>query len=218
MARKIIRLIDLSNKLDEELSWRRKELQIINGFIPNQSTPTQTASIRAAVPLLYSHWEGFVKIVAETYLQYVANKFIKHSELKPSFLALSIVKKVEEVDKNEFQWSVEFAKMLINEFDKTSNIPVKNQIQTRSNLWFNVFEEILLLISIDSSSFSKFKGVVNDLVDTRNHIAHGHYLKIDLPTYLIIHSDIIAAMTQLKTELENAASMEQFKDTVKFAS
>jgi len=54
---------------------------------------------------------------------------------------------------------------------------------SRSNLKFNVFEEILFLVGIDVNKFKIYASVINDLVDSRNHIAHGQYLKVDKPTF-----------------------------------
>jgi hypothetical protein len=218
MSRKIFTFTHLSDKLYSELSWRRKELILIYSHIKPDSSPISKTLLRAAIPFLYAHWEGYVKIVAETYLEFVANKYEKISDLKTSFAVLAIDKKTTHHKVNEFEQKVQLFNTLINEFDKKANIPVKDVIQTKSNLWYNVFEEILFILGLDSINLVQYKVSINDLVDTRNHIAHGHYLKINYDQYKDIHTDVISAMSQLKTEIENSAIQFHYKNLNRFAS
>lgn len=217
MSRTIFTFTHLSNKLDNELAWRRKELTLIYGQIKEENSPNQITLRRAAIPFLYAHWEGYVKIVSESYLEFVANKYEKISDLKTPLVVLAIQKNVNTFEASDLEQKVLLFDALINQFDKKANIPVKNVIQTKSNLWFNVFEEILFTLGLEKINLLKYKSVVNDLVESRNYIAHGHYLKISYQTYVNVHSDIISAMTQLKTEIENSAVQLHYKDTNKFA-
>jgi len=217
MSRKIFTFTQLSNKLDSELAWRRKELTLLFNKVDSKITPINTTLLRAAIPFIYAHWEGYVKIVAESYLEFVANKYEKYSELKIQFVVLAIEKKFSSNNLSDIAKRVKMIELLINEFDKKANVPIKDVIQTKSNLWFDVFEEILFTIGLDTVDFTQFQTVVNDLVDTRNHIAHGHYIKVNYEAYENIHNDIITAMTRLKTEIENAALLFKYRDTTKVA-
>jgi len=81
---------------------------------------------------------------------------------------------------------------------------------SRSNLKFNVFEEILFLVGIDVNKFKIYASVINDLVDSRNHIAHGQYLKVDKPTFDLIYGDVLLIMESFKTEIENSAIQKKY--------
>jgi hypothetical protein len=46
--------------LQQESSWRKKEIAYLNGLVVSD-TFDQTTAIRASIVILYAHWEGFVK-------------------------------------------------------------------------------------------------------------------------------------------------------------
>ncbi|MDO6676387.1 MAE_28990/MAE_18760 family HEPN-like nuclease [Tenacibaculum sp. 1_MG-2023] len=197
--------------IGSDYAWRRKELKLIKDQIPSNPSPKQNASLRFSVPILYAHWEGFVKNSCELYLEFVAKKHLKHNELKPQFVALSLSKKLGDLDIKHIEQKTKAVEFLISEIDKNSNMQTKNVIQTKSNLRYSVFEEILFVIGIDESKFSHKKSLINDLVDSRNHIAHGEYLRVEYDAYHLMHDDVQVLMEQLKTEIENIATLEEYK-------
>ena len=211
MARKTYTYDQMLNLIGEDYAWRRKELKIINDYVPNNNSPKQNATLRFSIPILYAHWEGFVKKSTEIYLEYVAKKYLKHSELKPQFIALSLSKKLGNLEIKNLEEKSKTIEFLINESEKSSNILTTNVIQTKSNLRYNIFKEILFIIGIEESKFSNYKSLINDLVDARNNIAHGDYLKVDYNTYQIMFKEVQDVMTSLKTEIENAALAEEYK-------
>lgn len=211
MARKTYTYDQLTKLISEDYAWRRKELKLINDQIPNKPSPKQSAALRFAVPILYAHWEGFVKKSTEIYLEFVAKKYLKHNELKPQFIALSLSKKLGNLEIRNLEEKSKAVEFLLNEFDKNSNILTTNVIQTKSNLKYKVFKEILFVVGIKESKFSEFKGLIDDLVDARNNIAHGDYLRVDFQTFEIMFNEIQQVMDSLKTEIENSALSEEYK-------
>ncbi|MDK2772463.1 MAG: hypothetical protein KYX68_09585 [Flavobacterium sp.] len=211
MARKAYTYDQLTNLISEDFAWRRKELKIINDHVPISPSLKQSAALRFSVPILYAHWEGFVKKSTEIYLEYVAKKFLNHNELKPQFIALSLSKKLGNLEIKNLEEKSKTVEFLINEFKNKSNILTTNVIQTKSNLRYNVFKEILFVIGIDETKFSQYESLINDLVDSRNNIAHGDYLRVDFNTYQIMFKEIQDVMLSLKTEIENSALSEDFK-------
>lgn len=211
MARRAYTYDQLTNLIGEDFAWRRKELKIINDYIPEKPSPKQSASLRFSVPILYAHWEGFVKKSTEIYLEYVARKYLKHNELKPQFIALSLSKKLGNLEIKNIEEKSKTVEFLINELDKNSNILTTNVIQTKSNLKYNIFREILFIIGVSESKFSGYESLINDLVDARNNIAHGDYLRVDFKTYQIMFIEVQEIMESLKTEIENSALVEGYK-------
>ena len=57
----------LSDKLATDLAWRKKELSEMKSLIEakNVSDQRHKALVRGGVCILYSHWEGFVKLAAK---------------------------------------------------------------------------------------------------------------------------------------------------------
>uniref|UniRef100_UPI0004A3AE3E MAE_28990/MAE_18760 family HEPN-like nuclease n=1 Tax=Vibrio parahaemolyticus TaxID=670 RepID=UPI0004A3AE3E len=62
----------LVDKLDKELSWRRLEISAIKTGIRKAKGNVCKAYIRSAIPLVYAHWEGFIKESASLYLEFVS--------------------------------------------------------------------------------------------------------------------------------------------------
>lgn len=206
MSKRIYTFDDLSAQLDAEIAWRRKELILIKNYIPDNSSPKQDATIRFSVPILYAHFEGFVKQTTEMYLKYVASRYLKHSDLQSQFIALSLTKKINLLEVKNIQDKTKIIDFIITESQKTSNILTKNVIQTKSNLRFDVLRDILFIIGIQEDQFLKYESLVDDLVDARNYIAHGEFKKVDKATFDIMFGDIQQLMIDLKTEIENSAT------------
>ncbi|RXM52582.1 MULTISPECIES: MAE_28990/MAE_18760 family HEPN-like nuclease [unclassified Chryseobacterium] len=211
MAARIQTFDNLSDKLYGELSWRRKELTLIKSKIPTSKNSLQSAMIRASLPLLYAHWEGYVKLTMSYYLEYVSNKYLKNDELKTQFIALSLQNKLGDLNNSSFENRTKIIDFIFTEINKQSNIPKKNIINTKSNLRYDVLSEILFILDLQDSHIESKKELINDLVEERNYIAHGEHKIIDLTTFENFYDDIISLMDYLKTTIENNAIQEKFK-------
>jgi hypothetical protein len=214
MGQEIAVVSVLSTKLQDEFSWRRKELSVLKSKIPLQKNPLQAAMLRSALPLLYAHWEGFVKISMSYYLEHVARKYLKNNELTTNFLTLSLQNKLGDLIMNNFESKAKILELLFNDYQKQSTIPKKNVINTKSNLRFDVLKEILFILDLEDQHIDNQKVLIDDLVDTRNHIAHGEYNIMDYTTFENFYTDIIALMEYLKTKIENNAIQKSYKKLV----
>lgn len=214
MGKEIVIISNLLKVLDDEFAWRRKELAVLKAKIPVDRNPLQSAMLRSALPLLYAHWEGFVKLSMSYYLEHVSRKYLKHEELNLKFVTLSLQNKIGELSETDFVKRTKIIELLFSEFGKRSNIPHKNIIQTKSNLRFEVLEEILYILDLNDSYIESKKSLINDLVTTRNHIAHGQLNFLDYQTFEVFHDDVIALINYLKTKIENNAVQELYKSAL----
>lgn len=214
MGRNLFSFDSLTDKVVADFSWRRKELTLIKNKIPKEKNSLQSALIRATIPLLYAHWEGFVKVTMSYYLEYVSNKYLKNSELKTSFIALSLQNKLGDLNNSSFSNRTKIIDFIFNDIEKQSKIPKKNIINTKSNLSFNVLQEILFILDLEDSHIESQKDLINDLVNERNYIAHGEHTLIDYETFENFYDDTIALMEYLRTIIENNAIQEKFKKPV----
>jgi hypothetical protein len=212
MAKNLFTYDGLSKKLYDEFSWRRKELTLLKSKIPKERNSLQSAMLRSSLPLLYAHWEGFVKLTMSYYLEFVSKKYLKHNELKSTFIALSLQNKIGDLNNSSIENRTKIIDFIFNDIDKQSNIPKKNIINTKSNLKFEVLKEILFILDLDDPHIDSKKELINDLVIERNHIAHGEQQLVDYETYENIFNDIIALMDYLKTAIENNAIQEKYKN------
>ena len=125
MSDKILTIDDLINRIDEDLSWRKKELHYIKTQIPKDKSPKQASYLRLAIPLLYAHWEGFAKSSMEAYLKYVSLKFLKHNDLKPQFVALSLSKLLGLSEIKNLEGKTTIVKELLLRLNEKAKIPTK---------------------------------------------------------------------------------------------
>ena len=140
MSRNQLSFDVFSDKIIGDFSWRRKELTLLKNKIPSVKNPLQSAMIRATLPLLYAHWEGFVKISLSYYLEFVSFRGLKHNELKTQFIALSLQKKIGALKENSIQSKTQIIDFIYSSSEKQSNIPTQNIINTKSNLKYDVLD------------------------------------------------------------------------------
>lgn len=211
MANKILTIDDLVNSIDNDLAWRKKEIHYIKTLIPKEKSVKQSSYLRLAVPLLYAHWEGFAKSSTEAYLKYVSLKNLRHTDLRPQFIALSLSKLLGLSEIKNLEGKTTIVNALLLKLNDRAQIPTKEIIQTKSNLRYDVFREIIFTLSLSEERFCIYKSFIDDLVDTRNHIAHGNYLKVEYKECISMCDDLTTLLEMLKNEILNSAVLELFK-------
>lgn len=202
---------EFSDDLYGDLSWRKHELRILQKVIPSDVGKKQLAFLRMSIPILYAHWEGFINNSSLYYLKYVKSRRLKNSELMTQFITLSLRHKLNLIEAKNIEKQSEIVDFVICNFNERSNIPLKNIINTKSNLNFKVFKEILFIIGIDKDLFINYQSIIDDLIELRNYIAHGEDKIVDKTTFDNFYSEVTSLMDYYKTELENSAINEKYK-------
>lgn len=204
--------------LADELAWRRKEILGIHLIIRTTVNVADRAILRrAAVTLLYAHWEGFVKDAATRYVAFVRQQRLPANALQSNFLILSVHSKLREVARsNRASELGPIVEALTAPARGTLNFPYRGVINTESNLNGEVLRDILYCCGIDFGLYWTSKELLlnGSLLKTRNEIAHGGRVDVDQPTYDQLHSFLIEALDAFRTDLENAAVSEGFKRSV----
>ncbi|MFM6308188.1 MAG: MAE_28990/MAE_18760 family HEPN-like nuclease, partial [Dolichospermum sp.] len=100
---KIRTLEQLSDKLAQELAWRKKELSILKSLIDSKSSETakRNALLRSGITMLYAHWEGFVKVSANSYVEFVAMQKLSYNQLANNFIALAMKDQLDQAKETE---------------------------------------------------------------------------------------------------------------------
>jgi hypothetical protein len=191
-----------------EIAWRRRELTdlrfMVEGADGNRTR--QAVVTRAAVALLYAHWEGFVKAAAEIYLQFVAMQRCRNSELTDSMLAIVLRSKFLAAERSKkitiHTTVVEFFR---TQMQRQCSLPYKD-VSTEANLSSTVFLEILHCLGLSPADYeSKSHLIDSQLLAKRNHIAHGSALNVETKDYLTLHDEIVNLMSLFRNQIENAA-------------
>lgn len=218
---KIKNLNDLEEKIDNELAWRKKELTSIRVDVESseiKEKSEQSRAIRSGIAMLYAHWEGVIKSIAEFYLIYVSGLNLKYGELKNNFLAIAIKNSLNEFE--DTKKATIHNKLIDNVYSKKneiSQIPYKNIIKTDSNLKMDIFKEIAATIGIDYNPYMLKKMLIDQrLLGNRNKIAHGERLEtldgISNPTdYIELHKTIIELIDKFAQNIKDAALKEDYK-------
>lgn len=212
---KIRTLEQLSDKLAEELAWRKKELSALKGMIDlksfSSSSANKKALIRSGITMLYAHWEGFIKVAANSYLEFVAMQSLSYNQLSNNFIALAMKDKLDQANQtNKATIYNEVAEFFMTKMTERSVIKYENRITT-SNLSSSVFKEIIFMLGLNYSYFESKEVLIDErLLRRRNMIAHGNYLDIDENQYDELHTQIVAIMDNFRNQIDNCASTKQY--------
>ena len=210
---KIVTLDHLQDALDKELSWRVMEISHLKRVIPSATGIRQTAILRANLALIYAHWEGFVKVSATQYLEFVRNKKLNGRELQNCFVYLGMKRKLNDFNQvRRANVGVGILDEIRGNLDEEVNFSYVGAINTEANLKSDVLEGIIATIGIDRSPFTPYYNLIDEaLLAKRNKIAHGEYIDIDLDSFEEILQTVLMLMRWFKTGIENAASTESYK-------
>lgn len=203
----------LIDKIASELVWRRKELTDLRSLVQENTGKIRSKVLmRSATALLYAHWEGFVKKASSYYLEYIASLRLPYKNLQSNFIGLTLKAKLAALSTNEKMSSGnEIAHFFCHSMDNRSNIPYKNGVDTRSNLSSKTLIDILDALGLDSNEFeTRLVFIDKNLVNRRNHIAHGEELEISLPDYLELHDGVLFLIEAFRNQIENNSVERKF--------
>lgn len=210
---KIRTLSDLQDALDKALAWRLKEIAYVKSNAKSSKSFAQAALLRAGVPLIYAHWEGFVKSASEAYLEYVANQHLRFEELASCFVVFAAKKQVASlIQSKRASVNIEIVEFFRNSGGKQANISLSNGVNTESNLSSVVFENIATSLGISVDRYIAYANLLDkSLLERRNKIAHGEYLDIDAAAFEALADEVLGLLRMYKTDIENKASMNAFR-------
>lgn len=220
---KIRTLNDLSDRLSEDLAWRKNELSILKGLIETRSFAQNktNALIRSGIPLLYAHWEGYIKCAASAYLEFVSRqKDLKYCDLTYNFVAIAMKRRLNEASMtNQSTIHNQVIQFLMEETQQRIDIPRDDVINTGSNLRFKAFQQILEQLGIDYHLYELKQVLIDEqLANRRNQIAHGEYLDVDMIEYQKLHQEVIGMMDMFRDQIENHAVQKLYLRTSRISN
>lgn len=211
---KVRTLLELTNALDDSLAWRKKEIAALRALISGRLRDHERAVMRrAAVAMLYAHWEGFTKEAALFYLEYVLRQKRALADLTGNFSAMVARRYIREAGQSK-KLSVHIAtvdRLFAMNTQAPDFFPPK-AIDTESNLSSTVLQEIFLALglSYDATWQTRALQIDGSLLRMRNEIAHGEDCSVDEPTYKALHDLVLDILDWVKTGIENNAATRAF--------
>jgi hypothetical protein len=203
----------LLESLDDDLGWRVKEISALRSAIRSANGSNQVAMLRAAIPILYAHWEGYIKFSAATYCGYLSSLNLRFGDIRQSFCglkALAHVKTLHAITKRVFVAS-SLLEQLVNIDTEKVEMQLERYVGNVGNLNFDVFEQIAEFLSLDVAGYSGKRMLIDEsLLKLRNEIAHGEHLLIDVEGFELLSNEIIGLTRQFKTDIQNAVALKSY--------
>ena len=206
-------LTALSALLDEELTWRKRELTTLKFLIEQARRHERTLLLRAAQCVLYAHWEGFIKAASIGYVSFVASRGLRYSDLSPNFVALGLRGEIVQAGQSDKPTAhTTLTRRLISDLSESADIDWEHSVNTRSNLNTDTLNEIYCLLGLDSRGYLLKKQLLDQkLVGVRNLVAHGVKVDIELDDYVALYDEVMQLLQMFRTDVENAAITEAFR-------
>lgn len=210
---KIRSLEELEQKFTEESLWRKREIHFLGDLIDSSGNiEIRNAAKRSSIVILYAHWEGWIKNIAQYYIQYVKSKNLKYFELSDAFLANALrVELIEMYKSDKSHIHQEVVKTVRYNLNSKPKIH-EEYVDTQSNLSIAVFENILNLIGVDPDPYvSRGLEIDASLLAVRNKIAHGEFYEFPDGEFERLSGDIVLILDNFKDDVLNHAVMEKYK-------
>lgn len=200
----------LQSKLDEDSSWRKKELALINSRIKRAAYLNINTEIRIGIVMLYAHWEGFTKNAFDFYYEYVTSTNTNFKGLSNNFKILEVEKILNSSNKKSLDKCQDIVLFFNNGLNRTGVF--KEKTETKSNLNFDRFSDLLFKAGFNQKKYNLKRQLIDEkLVSNRNKIAHGNFSRLDKNEFDMVQKELIQVMETLKIDILNSVSLENFK-------
>lgn len=206
---KIRTVEDLDRAIDGEVVWRKRELTTALQLAQRSSGTDQRVNLRSGVVILYAHWEGWIKTVAQLYVRYVNTLSIPYEALSEAFLGNALKTKMSAIEEATAPLvHNQFASFMRTGLSKGARLS-EDLVRTESNLSSNVLFDILERIGLENRPAYSLRAnrIDTDLVQKRNTIAHGQHLDLTLDDFRSLRTDILELLEIFTDDVRNAASM-----------
>lgn len=205
---KIHTLESLDDAISNETAWRKQELTTARKLVQQNSGSTQTATLRSGVLVLYAHWEGWVKSVAQLYVRYVNTQSLPYERLSAAFLGNALKVKISAIEyASTPAIHVEFASFLQGGLSGRAKVS-EDLVQTQSNLSSRVLFEIVTRLGLPQRPeyATRANLIDEELVNRRNTIAHGKFLELKVADFLDLQTNTLKLLELFTDDVRNAAS------------
>jgi hypothetical protein len=198
--------------ITSDLTWRIREISDIRSTAATASLPR--AVLRASVPLMYAHWEGHVSVVSRAYLDFLALRRLRYSNLKKSFRLNAFFTTIRRMTqaRASYMEQVAFLSNVVDSGVSQLRTVDGDILSTRSNLNSAVLQDLCCLLSLDITQFeSDFDFLDKILLYRRNNIAHGQFIEIDIDTLHDMSERVIEMMRKFNNLVDNEVNLQGYR-------
>ncbi|WP_448177026.1 MAE_28990/MAE_18760 family HEPN-like nuclease [Pseudomonas putida] len=198
-----------------EYAWRRKELTNISNVARSGRKGMQESLFRSAIPIIYAHWEGFVKQASIAKLRYLISKGYKYCDLHPCFHVYAIL------DANDGRFPAKRFEPWIDVTSGKLNLQASLSassirfIDANSNLNSEVLREIAVKVGVSYQAFElKANWLDEVLLGTRNRICHGERAPVKEEEFDDVYNETTALIDLYKNEILNSVYQQTYLKAV----
>jgi hypothetical protein len=211
---KMLNSEDFTKRLDLELTWRRREISDLKRAIKDAPVVSQASLLRAFVPVLYAHWEGFSVRACQTFFKYITDRKISIGRLSPHYGNLIFMKRLSFMlsSKSSFDDRIRVIAEIRSEADvRFSKLP-EELIETGSNLNSARMRSLCLLCGIDAAFIDGAEDLIDvQMLKRRNEIAHGEWSTISSDEVEKLSDGVFDLLTTFRNQLEAVIWGENYK-------
>lgn len=213
-------LAAFENALQRDLAWRKRELSDLRSAA-HRADEGDRFIFRAGQVLLCAHWEGFLKIAADAYLQHALSQKVRLRELSSQLVAVSLFKAVMQAAAAQYpgseQHHMRLADQVVAGVDGPPDGRTAWDVDTEGNPGSETVERVLRSIGVspnlglDDAAWSTTKVFINEhVVRDRHAIAHGQGKRISREEMLGRVDRLIRLMDSLSDVVMDAAQRRQY--------
>ena len=107
----------ISSLIEEHIQWRVTELALIKKiYLKLQTNEEKRFFLQSSLPTIYAIWEGFVKKVLKSLLQFLDTKEILSENISEELLVWSLTEKIKALkDSEDFKKKIKNSQLLIQQ-------------------------------------------------------------------------------------------------------
>lgn len=187
-------LADIRAQIEDEITWRSDEIRFFRNQLSNIPREEDKRTYRKALAvMLYSHYEGFCKVVLSIYAGAINEEKIKCSAATHCIVAASLASVFKEFENpnkkseifkktlpddsqlHKYSRQVELISSLADIWSRDVDIPIDSVVDTKSNLWPIELRKILYRLGFPYDIFEEYEGLIYKLINQRHKVAHGSH-------------------------------------------
>lgn len=203
---------ELEDFISKEHSWRRKELTNLRNIALASKHRLKSSLLRSNVPVLYAHWEGFVKKCSVAYCKFLNHKMIKYEEMRLSFHAFAVLNHFQgQFPHTRFDSYMAIVDQQTIKLDRIFVVDAEKYIDTKSNLNYDVLKDIASKLGLNHSLYELKENFINkEFIGLRNAIAHGEYKEVTEENFELLYNEVTTLITIFRNEVLNSAVQSKY--------
>lgn len=189
--------------ISRDLDWREAEIASMRLLLSRKDISSKQVEVllRAAWPLLYAHYEGFVKYCLTLFYEEISRRSVKCAVLPNATQVFALAKVLKQIRTMPLvNMITEVSNFKDLHLDSLASFP---EVDTDSNLWPETLVALLVSADLESQIVNNNRSKLTTLVARRNEIAHGQKNFIaEFKYYLTFEAAVYEVMYDLALQVE----------------